>query len=84
LGDVAGDAAEVGAVGGGAVEEEEVGLRGRGEAASEDLEQGGLAGAAGANDGEQLAGARAAGDVPEHMADAVVVVLVVLDMDVVV
>jgi len=83
LGDVAGDAAEVGAVGGGVVEEEEVVLRGRGEAASEDLEQGGLAGAAGANDGEQLAGARAAGDVPEHMADAVVV-LVVLDMDVVV
>ena len=82
MGDVAGDAAEVGAVGGGAVEEEVV-LRGRGEAASEDLEQGGLAGAAGANDGEQLAGARAAGDVPEHMADAVVV-LVVLDMDVVV
>jgi hypothetical protein len=39
LGDVVGDAAEVNAGGGNAVEEEQLGRRGRGEAVGEDLEQ---------------------------------------------
>jgi hypothetical protein len=80
LGHVPGHAPEVGAANNGAVEEE-IGSWGRGEPAGEDLQQRGLAGAAGADDAEELAGAGAAGDVPEHVpetSNAVVLLLLVV------
>nr|BAJ92448.1 predicted protein [Hordeum vulgare subsp. vulgare] len=69
LGDVAAEAAQGRGVDGGAIDAEVSRRGGAGlKAAGEDLEQRGLAGAAGADDGEQLAGAGAAADVAEDEA----------------
>lgn len=68
LRDVAGDSVDVGRVDGAVVEEEGAGVRGG--FAGEDLEEGGFSGAAGADNGKDLAGFGLAMDVGKEVAVA--------------